>query len=152
MRHVDLAAHFQIFRGIFQSLWNTLDSLDIGCHIFTHHAVAAGGSTHKYAVLIFQAAGKAVDLDLDDIFRLDLGFPYPAVEIAQFIEGKRIQKAFHLHSMCHLGKAPAGGSAHFLGRRIRSDQLREFCFQCFQLPGQSVIFKILQLRGILIIV
>ena len=152
MRHIDLTAHFQIFRGIFQSLWNALDGLDIGCHIFTHHAVAAGGSTHKYAVLIFQAAGKAVDLDLDDIFRLDPGFPYPAVKIAQFIEGKRIQKAFHLHSMCHLCKAPAGGAAHFLGRRIRSDQLREFCFQCFQLPGQSVIFKILQLRGILIIV
>ena len=152
MRHIDLAAHFQIFRGIFQSLWNALDSLDIGCHIFTHHAVAAGGSTHKYAVLIFQAAGKAVDLDLDDIFRLDPGFPYPTVKIAQFIEGKRIKKAFHLYSMRHLGKAPAGCSAHFLGRRIRSDQLREFCLQCFQLPGQSVIFKILQLRGILIIV
>ena len=152
MRHVDLTAHFQIFRGIFQSLWNALDGLDIGCHIFTHHAVAAGGSTHKYAVLIFQAAGKAVDLDLDDIFWLDPGFPYPAVKIAQFIEGKRIQKAFHFYSMRHLGKAPAGGAAHFLGRRIRSDQLREFCFQCFQLPGQSVIFKILQLRGILIIV
>ena len=152
MRHVDLAAHFQIFRGIFQSLWNALDGLDIGCHIFTHHTVAAGGRTHKYAVLIFQAAGKAVDLDLDDIFWLDPGFLYPAVKIAQFIEGKRIQQAFHLHSMCHLGKAPAGCAAHFLGRRIRSDQLREFCFQCFQLPGQSVIFKILQLRGILIIV
>ena len=152
MRHVDLAAHFQIFRGIFQSLWNALDGLDIGCHIFTHNAVAAGGSTHKYAVLIFQAAGKAVDLDLDDIFRLDPGFLYPAVKIAQFIEGKCIQQALHLHSMCHLSKAPAGGAAHFLGRRIRSDQLREFCLQCFQLPGQSVIFKILQLRGILIIV
>ena len=152
MRHVDLAAHFQIFRGIFQSLWNALDGLDIGCHFFTHHAVTAGGSTHKYAVFIFQAAGKAVDLDLDDIFRLDSGFPHPAVKIAQFIEGKRIKKAFHLHSMCHLGKTPAGGAAHFLGRGIRSDQLREFCLQCFQLPGQSVIFKILQLRGILIIV
>ena len=152
MRHVDLAAHFQIFRGIFQSLWNTLDGLDIRGHIFTHHAVTAGGSTHKYAVLIFQATGKAVDLDLDDIFWLDSGFSHPAVKIAQFIEGKCIQQAFHLHSMCHLGKAPAGGAAHFLGRGIRSDQLRKFCLQCFQLPGQSVIFKILQLRGILIIV
>ena len=152
MRHVDLTAHFQIFRGIFQGLWNALDRLDIRCHIFTHHAVAAGGSTHKYAVLIFQAAGKAVDLDLDDIFWLNPGFSHPAVKIAQFIVGKRIQQAFHLYSMRHLGKAPAWGTTHFLGRGIRSDQLREFCLQCFQLPGQSVIFKILQLRGILIIV
>ena len=152
MRHINLTAHLQVFRGIFQDLWNALDGLDIGCHIFTHHTVAAGGSTHKYAVLIFQAAGKAVDLDLDDIFWLDSGFPHPAVKITQFIVGKRIQQALHLYRMRHLGKAPAGCAAHFLGRGIRCDQLRELCFQCFQLPGQSVIFKILQLRGILIIV
>ena len=47
---------------------------------------------------------------------------------------------------------PYGPSAHFLGRRSRRDQLRELRFQRFQFPGQCIVFKILQLRGILVII
>ena len=152
VRHIDLAAHLQKLRRIFQRLGDAFDCPDVLGHILAYHAVAAGGRPDEFSVLILQTAGKAVDLDLDHIFRFDACIPYAAVKVAQLIIRKCIQQTFHLDRMGHLGKAPAGGPTHFLGRRSRRDQLRELRFQRFQFPGQCIVFKILQLRGILVII
>ena len=45
-----------------------------------------------------------------------------------------------------------GGAPHLLGGRCRCDQLGKLCFQFLQFPRQGIVFKILQLRRILIVV
>ena len=152
MRHIHLTTHFQKFRCILQLFGNAADGADIGGHILTHHAIAAGRGTNQFTVFIFQTAGKAIDLDFHHILRLYAGFPHAAVKIPQFIIRKCIQQAFHFYRMGHLGQLAAGRAAYLLGRRRCRDQLRKLCFQFFQFPGQSIILKIFKLRGILVIV
>lgn len=152
MRHIYLTAHFQKFRCILQLFGNAADGADIGGHILTHHAIAAGRGTNQLTVFVFQTAGKAIDLDLHHILRLYAGFPHAAVKIPQLIIRKCIQQAFHFYRMGHLGQLAAGRAAYLLGRRRCRDQLRKLRFQFFQFPGQSIILKIFKLRGILVIV
>ena len=152
MGHIHLAAYFQELRSVLQGFGDAADGPDVPGHILAHHTVAAGGSPHQLAVFVFQTAGKAVNLDLHHIFRLDAGFPHAAVKVPQLLVGKGIQQAFHLDGVGHLGKTPAGGTAHLLGRRVGRDQLRELCFQHFQFPGQGIVLKVLQFGGILVVI
>ena len=152
MGHIYLAAHFQKLRCVFKGLGDAADGANIGGNVLAHHAVAAGGGADKLSVLVLQAAGETIDLDLHNIFRLYAGLADAAVKVPQFIEGKRIQQAFHLDGMGHLGQLAAGGTAYLLGGRCCCDQLRELCFQFLQLPRQGIVFKIFQLRCILIVV
>ena len=135
-----------------QLLRDLFDGPDIGSDILAHHAVASGGSTHQLPVLVFEAARKAVDLDLDHILRFNACIPHSAVKITQFIVGKCIQQALHLDRMGHFLEATAGRSADVLGGRRGRDQLGVLRFQLLQLPGQGVVFEVLQLGGILIVI
>ena len=152
VRHIHLAAHFQKLRRILEGLGNAADGTHVCGNILTHHAVTAGGGADKLPVLILQAARKTVDFDLHDIFRCDPGLADTAVKVPQFVKRKRIQQAFHLDSMGHLGQLAAGGAAHLLGGRCCCDKLRKLRFQFLQFPRQGIVFKILQLRRILIVV
>ena len=151
VRHIHFTAHFQKLWCILQFFGNAANGTDIGCNVFAYYAIAAGGGTNQLTILIFQAAGKTIDLDLDHILRLCACFAHTAVKVAQFIIRKSIQKALHFDRVGHLGQFAAGGTAHLLrGRRCRY-QLWKLCFQRFQLPGQGIILKIFQFRRILII-
>ena len=152
VRHIHLTAHFQKLWCILQFFGNTADGTDIGCYVFAYYAIAAGGGTNQLTILIFQAAGKTIDLDLDHILRLCACFAHTAVKVAQFIIRKSIQKALHFDRVGHLGQFAAGRAAHLLRGRRRRYQLRKLCFQCLQLPGQGIILKIFQFRCILIII
>ena len=127
--HIYLAAHLQKLRCIFKGLGDAADGTHVCSNILTHHAVTAGGGTDKLPVLVLQAAGKTIDLDLHDIFRLYSGLADAAVKVPQLIEGERIQQAFHLDSVGHLGQLAAGGAAYLLGGRCCCDQLGKLCFQ-----------------------
>ena len=111
MGHINFAAYLEKLRGILQLLRYLFDSPDIG----GDDTVAAGRSTDQFTVLVLKAARKTVDLDFDDILRLDTRVTHSAVEITQFIVGKCIQQAFHLDGMCHFCEAPTGGAADMLG-------------------------------------
>ena len=150
--HIHLTAHFQKFRCVFELFRDALDGLDVGGHILADHAIAAGRSPHQHSILVLQAAGKAVDLDFDHIFRFHARFPHPAVKVTQFLKRKCVQQALHLDGVRDLSKPSARGAADVLGRRSRRDQLRELRFQFLQLPRQGSVFKILQFRGGLIVV
>ena len=152
MGHIHLAAHFQKLRRVFKGLGDAADGTHVCGNILAHHAVTAGGSTDKLPVFILQAAGKTIDLDLHNILRLYSGLTDAAVKVPQFVEGERIQQAFHLDGMGHLGQLAAGGAAHLLGGRCCCDKLRELRFQFLQFPRQGIVFKIFQLRCILIVV
>ena len=152
VRHIHLTPHFQKCGGVLQMFWDLFDGPNIGGDILADNAIATGGSTHQLAVFVFQAAGKAVDLDLHHILRLDTGFLYTAVKIPQFIVGERIQQTLHFNSVGHLGKASAGRTADMLRGRCRRDQFRVGCFQFLQLPGQGIVLKIFQLGRILIVI
>ena len=150
--HIYLAAHLQKLRCVFKGLGDAADGAHICGDVLAHHAVTTGGGTDKLSVLVLQAAGKAIDLDLHDILRLYSGLADAAVKVPQLVKGKCIQQTFHLDGMGHLGQLAAGGAAYFLGRRCCCDQLRKLRFQLFQLPCQGIVFKIFQLRRILIVV
>ena len=150
--HVDLAPHFQIFRRVFQLFGNVRDGGEVRGHVLAHHAVAPGGAAHKAPVLVFQAHREAVDLDLHHIQRFEAFAPHPAVELPQFIKAEGILQAFHLDLMGHLGEPPGRRAAHFLGGRIRRDQLGILGFQGLEFPGQRVIFIVLQFGGVLLII
>ena len=152
MGHINLAAHLEKLRGIFQLFRYLFDSPDIGGDILAHDTVAAGRSTDQFTVLVLKAARKTVDLDFDDILRLDTRVTHSAVEITQFIVGKCIQQTFHLDGMCHFCEAPAGGAADMLGGRSRSDQLRVLRLQLLQFPRQGVVFKVLEFGGVLVVI
>ena len=152
MRHIHFTAHFQKLWCILQFFGNAANGTDIGCNVFAYYAIAAGGGTNQLTILIFQAAGKTIDLDLDHILRFCARFAHTAVKVAQFIIRKSIQKALHFDRVGHLGQFAAGGTAHLLRRRRRRYQLWKLCFQRFQLPGQGIILKIFQFRCILIII
>ena len=152
MGHIHLAAHLQKLRCVFKGLGDAADGTHVCSNILAHHAVTTGGGTDKLPILILQAAGKTIDLDLHNIFRCDPGFADAAVKVTQFVEGKRVKQTFHLDSMGHLGQLAAGSAAHLLGGRCCCDQLRELRFQFLQFPRQGIVFKIFQLRCILIVV
>ena len=115
MGHINFAAYLEKLRGILQLLRYLFDSPDIGGDVLAHDTIAAGRSTNQFTVLVLKAARKTVDLDFDDILRLDTRVTHSAVEITQFIVGKRIQQTFHLDGMCHFCEAPTGGAADVLG-------------------------------------
>ena len=150
--HVHLTTHLQKLWSSLQMLRDAADGFDIGRYIFTDNTIATGRSPNQLAVFIFQATGKTINFDLDHIFRGDTGFLDAMVKVAQFVIGKRIQQAFHFDRMGHLGKAPAGCTTHMLRRRSGRDQLRIGSLQLFQLSCQGIVFKIFQLRGILIVI
>ena len=152
MGHINLAAHLEKLRGIFQLFRYLFDSPDIGGDVLAYDTVAAGRSTDQFTVLVLKAARKTVDLDFDDILRLDTRVTHSAVEITQFIVGKCIQQTFHLDSMCHFCEAPTGGAADMLGGRSRSDQLWVLRFQLLQFPRQGVVFKVLEFGGVLVVI
>ena len=127
--HIYLAAHLQKLRCVFKGLGDAADGTHVCGNILAHHAVTAGGGADKLSILILQAAGKAIDLDLHDILRLYSGLADAAVEVPQLVKGKCIQQTFHLDGMGHLGQLAAGGATHLLGGRCCCDQLGKLCFQ-----------------------
>ena len=129
MRHIYLAAHLQKLRRIFKGLGDAADGAHVCGNILAHHAVTAGGGADELSILILQAAGKAIDLDLYDILRLYSGLADAAVEVPQLVKGKCIQQTFHLDGMGHLGQLAAGGATHLLSGRCCCDQLGKLCFQ-----------------------
>ena len=116
VRHIHLAAHLQKFRCIFKGLGDAADGTHVCGNILAHHAVTTGRGADKLPILVLQAAGKTVDLNFHNIFRLYPGFADAAVKVPQLIKGKRIQQAFHLNGMGHLGQLATGSAAHLLGR------------------------------------
>ena len=116
MGHINLAAYLEKLRGILQLFRYLFDSPDIGGDVLAHDTIAAGRSTDQFTVLVLKAARKTVDLDFNDILRLDTRVTHSAVEITQFIVGKRIQQTFHFNRMCHFRKFATGRAAHLLGR------------------------------------
>ena len=119
--HIYLAAHLQKLRCVFKGLGDAADGTHVCGNILAHHAVTAGGGTDKLSILILQAAGKAIDLDLHDILRLYSGLADAAVKVPQLVKGKRIQQTFHLDGMGHLGQLAAGSTAYLLGGRCCCD-------------------------------
>ena len=121
MGHIYLAAHLQKLRCVFKGLGDAADGTHVCGNILAHHAVTAGGGADKLSILILQAAGKAIDLDLHDILRLYSGLADAAVKVPQLVKGKRIQQTFHLDGMGHLGQLAAGSTAYLLGGRCCCD-------------------------------
>ena len=152
VRHIHLAAHLQKLRCIFKGLGDTADGSHICGNVLAHHAVTTGGGTDKLPILVLQAAGKTIDLDLHNIFRFYSGLADAAVKVPQLVKRKRIQQAFHLDGMGHLGQLAAGSTAYLLGGRCCCNQLGKLRFQFLQFPRQGIVFKIFQLRRILIVV
>ena len=69
--HVDFAADLEVRQFILELLLDIADDLGILCDVLAlHDAVAACDGAHERAVLVAQRHGEAVNLLLDDEFRI----------------------------------------------------------------------------------
>ena len=69
--HVDFAADLEVRQFILELLLDIADDLGILCDVLAlHDAVAACDGAHEHAVLVAQRHREAVDLLLDDEFRI----------------------------------------------------------------------------------
>ena len=152
--HIHLPPHLEVGGRVlpFEGLGDAADGPDVLGHILAHHAVPPGGGPDQLPVLVLQAAGQPVDLDLDHVFRLDAGLPHPAVEVPQLVIAEGVQQALHLDGVGHLGEPSAGRAAHPLGGGIGDGQLGVGGLQLPQLPRQGVVLKVLQLGGVLVVI
>ena len=155
--HVDLAPHLDHRRrwqctgcGSIQTQWNLPDGADVLGHILTQFTVAPCRGLHQHALLIPQAHGQAVELELGHVLdrRRCLGkhkFPaHPGIKIKRtrgFGVGLGAD-AEHRHSMPHTGECGQGRGAHALGGRIGADQFRVHRLDRLQGPKQAVVLGI----------
>ena len=93
--HVNLAAHFQNGRGVFDALGNVVDGQRIGGHVFAHLTVAACRRRDQRAVFIAQRQRQPVDLGFRRVCQRGIGgqpkvFAHPPVEIRDILSLERV--------------------------------------------------------------
>ena len=155
-RHIDLTAHIKQFRHCFtlrhlQRQRNAADSAHVSRNIFAHYAVATGSSTHQLTVFVNQAAGKAVNLRLHNVFHLAAcrqAAVNAFIKGTQLLGGKYIAQAQQRLQVTHLGKLRGGTSADALRRRISRNAVRITRLQLTQAHHHAVIFGVRNLRRI----
>ena len=147
LRHVHLAPDLERgweFRRDRHGERNTGNGLDVGGDVFTDIAVAPGRSDAVAAVLVEEAHGQAVDLQLGDILELDVSQrpTHPLVEFANLLALERIGQAEHRRAMSDLGEGVGGRTPDPLRRRVRRDQLRILRLELDQLAEQRIVLGV----------
>ena len=145
--HIDLAAHLDELRSVIQSKRNRTYCFQICRDVLTDKAIATGGTTDEYSVLVLQRHGKTVNLWLYCEFVSPL-FHYRSNERAYLLLAEYILKRTHLHDMLHLLKAAADRTSHAVCRRIRRGKLRVLLLDSAQFTHEGVVLVVLD-RGII---
>ena len=150
--HIHLSPHHQPGDGCIDLQRDAVNGAQILGDILPHHSIAPGGSLIKKPIPVIQGHRKAVDLHfhrIEGLGELLLDLP---VKVPQFLIGKHILQTLHGVIVAHLVKPLQRFAADALGGRIGSGPLGILLLQLAQLTGQSVIFKIGDLRGILFVI
>ena len=155
-RHIDLTAHIKKLRHCFtirhlQRQRNAANGAHVGRNIFAYYTVTAGSSAHQLTVFVNQAAGKAVNLRLHNVFHLAACRQTAAntfIKGAQLLGGKYIAQAQQRLQVTHLGKLRGSTTADALRRRIGRNAVRIARLQLTQAHHHAVIFSVRNLRRI----
>ena len=149
-RKVHLAAHLEDIGQSRERLdceRDAADRADVGGHVLTDGAVAAGGGAHQAAVLVGEADRQAVDLQLSAVVDVGAdGAANAAVEAADLVERERVLQAEHRRAVPHLRELLRRLAAHALRRRVGGDQLRVLLLEPAELEEQRVELGIRDLR------
>ena len=144
-------------RGGGESLRNILDRPHVGGHVLAHGAVAAGRRQHQLPALVADRAAQPVDLRLrghrdESVRRQVQETPNAPDKLRDFILGKAVFEAEHRPRMRDLGERRGWSRSQSLRRRVCSDELRKLLFKLAVLADQRVIFRVADLRRVLVVV
>src|SRR5713101_1811253 len=136
-REIHLASHLEDVGqagGRFDAERHAANGADVRGHVLADGAVTASGGAHQAAVLIREADGKAVDLQLCAVMDVAAdGAAHAPVEGSNLILVKRVLKAEHRRTVANLRELLRGLATNALRRRIGGDELRVFLFKAPQL-------------------
>jgi hypothetical protein len=155
--HVDLAAHFKDVGRAGNVVRDIADGANIGRHVLADSAIAARRREHQRPLLVAERAAEPVDLRLgshrDGCLRRQVQEPLHASdELTHVLRRERVFEAEHRPCMSDLGETAGGRRAQSLRRRIRSHKLREARLKLAVLAHQRVIFRVGNLRRILVVI
>ena len=130
--HVDLATHLEVDR-LGEHLGDGADRAQVGRDVLARATVAAGGAQDEAPLLVAQADGQSVDLELGHVGRSRLTLrqaepaPHPCVEGTQLVGIEGVGQRQHGHAVLDLaqGTARSARRPHALRRRIGRQQLRD---------------------------
>ena len=147
LRHVYLAADLERrweFRRDRHRQRNAGDGLDVGRDVFADIAVAAGRPDPVATILVEEAHGQAIDLQLGDVLEPDVSqrASHTLVEFANLIALEGVGEAQHRCAVGDLGKRVGRRLADPLRRRVRRHQLRVLCLQLDQLAEERVVLGV----------
>ena len=156
-RHVHFAADFEHVRRIRDALRNVGDCADVRGHVLAHRTVAARRGKHQLSQFIAKRAAQSVDLGLRGhrhrrVRRQRKEALHPRHELRDLVGGKGILQAEHRPCMGNLGERAGRCRAEPLRRRIRSHQLREALLEVAVFANERVIFRVGNLRRILVMI
>ncbi len=156
-RHVHFAADLKHVWRALDVLRDVEDRARIRRHIFADRAVAARRGEHEFAAFVAQGAGQAVDLrlrrDRDRLVRRKREEAAHARDkLDHFRVRKRIVDAEHRPRMGHFGERRRRCCAEPLRRGVGADQLREARLEFAVLAHQRVIFRVGNLRRVLVVI
>ena len=151
--HIDLTAHDKVRRGILELFRDVLDGFEVFVgDVLAHLTVAARCAAHKLTVHVLERDRKAVDLVLDNVFRLADRVFHARVELAQLIERENVLQALKRIGVRDLGEASACRAAHALRRGIRVRKLRVLGLERAQLTLHHVVLVVRNFGRVVIII
>ncbi|OIQ78087.1 hypothetical protein GALL_402120 [mine drainage metagenome] len=147
-QHDHLAAHLeQPRRRTEQAQRHVADGAHVRGHVLAGLAVAARGAAHQHAVLVAQADGQAVELQLGLVAHFGVAVLQPQARAHALVElggalrrlaGFSVQRQ-HRHAVRHRRESGQRRRADALRRRVGSEQLGMLGLEALQLAIQRVI-------------
>ena len=150
--HIDLTAHDEMRRRVFQLFRNVLDRPEVFRDVLTDLTVAARRAAHELAVDVLERDRKAVDLVFDNVLRASDRVFHARVELAELVEREHILQALERIGVRHLGEASACRAADALRRGICIRQLGVLLLERTQLSLHHVVLVIRNFGRVVVIV
>ena len=144
-RHEHLAAHLQPSgrRSAEQPLRDGADRGEVGRHVFTGHAVAAGRTDRQATVFVEQRDGETVELRLtDERDRAGHELDDAVVPGDELVTAERVVERQHRHRVGDGRERCRGRAARSLRRRVGREQLGMGGFELAQLTEQRVVLGV----------
>jgi hypothetical protein len=149
--HVDLAPYLDgAWVGRRQTVGHHPDRAHVGRHVLTDDPVAARRRPHEAAILVEEAHGQPVDLELAGVVDLagDVAV-HPLAPGEELLVARRLVERHHGDAVADLGKQLRHTTADPLRRRVGRDEIGVGGLEGDQLRPQRVEFGVAQLRIVL---
>ena len=155
-RHEDLAAHLERRPGrvLLEAEGDGADRAQVGGDVLAGRAVAARRPAYEATLLVAQADGEPVDLQLADVRDRTVlrsqaeTAPDARVELAQLVGAEGVAEAEHGRLVPHRREAALDRGPHALGRRVRRHELGMGGLELVELLEEEVVLAVAHRRRV----